>query len=857
MAGRVASARVAVELGYGIEADPGPSGRLGHWRIAGVPAEVMQLHSKRAAQIEAECQRRGETSYRARGVAARTTRKAKGHETEGELVSRWRTELAEAGWPVERLAASVDAARQSRQAVEPLSVKGARALVSEVLGPEGDLARRKVFSRRHLVVALAPQLFGQQPEVLERLVDRALADPEVVPLVGVAGARERAHSLASVLARESAIAESLARQLDRTDGLVASPESVEAAIAGAERTIGARLSDEQRSAVVGICTSGRGAELVVGVAGAGKTTMLRAVAEAFERSGHQVLGTATSGQAARNLGTEAGIAESRTLASLIWRRDHGRLALNEKTLILCDEVGMTDDVDLVRLNAYVEAAGAKLVLTGDHRQLGPVGPGGALGALVCRHPDAVHYVAENRRQHDPEERRTLEALRDGDVGQAVNWYTAQGRVHAVARRDDALQGAVDAWAADSAGGQETGLYAWRRANVAELNRRARAWMEDSGRLSGPELAGPGGATYRAGDRVVTLAPGADGTLVTSQRATVEIVEPDSGSLVLRTDDGRQVRLSGEEIGADRLGLGYAVTVHRGQGSTTARAHLFADGGGRELAYVAMSRAREATHAWVVADDLAQAADALRRDWSVRRTPTWALDAGLAAANMKEAVVSLATPDHARAVALALARTRTRAERIGHLRAPDFSSELAEARAAVHEAEQARADLLAGRGNYVGTRAGQAVSDVARAEAGVAAARGEAEHGSHWWARRTAAKEANAWAERQADARQRWQDHVAPEVARLDAVIVLRGDELERLNASHERQAARSATVVEGRRVTQGIVAGLVARVEQYRDRLDGAGRPPLGHAALPVGPSVGAAIAYRAPAPGRDHGADL
>jgi len=90
------------------------------------------------------------------------------------------------------------------------------------------------------------------------------------------------------------------------------------------------------------------------------------------------------------------------------------------------------------------------------------------------------------------------------------------------------------------------------ANVAELNRRARSWMEASGRLSGPELACSGGATYRAGDRVVTLAPGAAGTLVTSQRATVEAVEPDSGSLVLRTDDGRQVRLTGEEIGADGL-----------------------------------------------------------------------------------------------------------------------------------------------------------------------------------------------------------------------------------------------------------------------------------------------------------------
>ncbi len=157
-------------------------------------------------------------------------------------------------------------------------------------------------------------------------------------------------------------------------------------------------------------------------------------------------------------------------------------------------------------------------------------------------------------------------------------YKGRGRVHALDSRDDALQGAVEAWAADVTGGQETGLYAWRRANVAELNRRARTWMETSGRLSGPELACPGGASYRAGARVVTLAPGAAGTLVTSQRATVETVEPDSASLVLRTDDGCQVRLTGDEIGADRLGHGYATTVHRSQGATTARAHLFADGG---------------------------------------------------------------------------------------------------------------------------------------------------------------------------------------------------------------------------------------------------------------------------------------
>jgi len=77
---------------------------------------------------------------------------------------------------------------------------------------------------------------------------------------------------------------------------------------------------------------------------------------------------------------------------------------------------MTDDVDLVRLAAYVEAGGAKLVLTGDHHQLGPVGPGGALGALVARHPGAVHYLAENRRQHDPKNARPWKPCVTGTSG---------------------------------------------------------------------------------------------------------------------------------------------------------------------------------------------------------------------------------------------------------------------------------------------------------------------------------------------------------------------------------------------------------------------------------------------------------
>jgi conjugative relaxase-like TrwC/TraI family protein len=826
MVGRMAAARAAVELGYGIQADPGPSGRLGHWRAAGIPDEVLELHSKRAAEIEAECQRRGDTSYRARGVTARTTRSAKDHEADGELVARWRAELEAAGWPVERLAASVGAARRD---CRPMTLKDARRLLSEVLRDDGDLARRKVFSRRHVIVALAPHLYGQDPALLDPLVDRALADPEVVPLVGVKGARERVHSLASVLARETAIAESLRRHFARSDAPAVNEAAVEAAIAAAVAHLGAQLSEEQRSAVLAICMSGRGAELVEGVAGAGKTTMLKVVAEAFAEAGCEVIGTATSGQAARNLSSEADIGVSRTLASLIWRLDHHQLALTEQTAVILDEVGMTDDVDLVRLNAHVEAAGAKLILLGDHRQLGPVGPGGALGALVSRHPSAVHHLVENRRQYDPEEREALAALREGEVAEAISFYLGHDRIHAEADRADALEAAVDAWAADVADGHRTGLYAWRRANVAELNTLARSWMESSGRLSGPELICPGGNTYRAGDEIVTLAPGPGGSLVTSERAVVEAVHPVEGTVDIRTDDGRNVRLSGEEANAERLGYGYATTVHRSQGATVARAHLFADGGGRELAYVAMSRARESSHAWVVADDLGQAAEDLRQDWSSERTPAWAIDTGLPASDQltKEAVADLAEGEKMRIAAVAHAETKIAARVLTAAGPPGVAPSLAQARKSLARTQQARADLAAGGGVFLHTDAGRAVSELASAHVARTIAQQAAENSQGWRDRRSSTKNLDGCIQCEAEAQKGWEAHVAPELARLDNLVAGQKARFEELTARHERQETTARQLFEEASRLQQDASHLAAGLEEFRNDLYGIPRPPV------------------------------
>ena len=109
-AGRVASAAKAVCLGYAIGSDGGRSGRLGHWRIAGVPERACELFSKRSAGITAAVESKGYDTYQARQTAARDTRKAKRHTPPEDLLACWRAELTVAGFTPAGVLTDVDAA---------------------------------------------------------------------------------------------------------------------------------------------------------------------------------------------------------------------------------------------------------------------------------------------------------------------------------------------------------------------------------------------------------------------------------------------------------------------------------------------------------------------------------------------------------------------------------------------------------------------------------------------------------------------------------------------------------------------------------------------------------------------------
>jgi conjugative relaxase-like TrwC/TraI family protein len=718
MVGRLHSAARAIGLGYAIEPDRGRRGRARDWGIVGIPAEVCEVFSKRSDQIADYLEEMGYASYRARNVAARRNRPVKRGTGTDQLMGRWIAELEAHGWTLDRLAASLDRARRERRGLAPpLTDTEIDRLAAKLLDPEGEfLAHWKVFDRPRLVAEIAPLLYGHDPAELDRVVDRVLASELVVPLIGIAGASDQPYTAAAVLATEHTITYALERFTRRRSQVVAH-DVVDQVAAAKQTQFGHELSAGQRRAVERICSEGRAIDVIVGVAGSGKTTALDVAARALEAACCQVLGTATSGQAARTLDHHARI-PSGTVRSLLWRLDNGQVTLDQRSVLVLDEASLTADVDLARLLLAVNRARGKLVIVGDPRQLAPVGPGGALQALVERHPDIVTVLNQNLRQRDLAERAALHQLRASNVQATVGYYAANGRIRIAPTRTETLAAMVDAWAADTAAGHDTLMLAWRRSSVASLNRLARVRADQLGWLTGPDLATPDGRSYAVGDPVVTLAPNYDGQLVTSQRGRIAAIDQRAQTLTIATDDGRRFVLQGEALDADHLDHGYALTVHREQGATADRTHYLAEGGGRELAYVAMSRARGPSIVHALADDLEQAVDDITHDWSLDRNQQW-ITRTATAVGVDPAIRTLSEdPDARRARLLAELETLER-----HT-PPDVSAELAAARADLGRIRRSRDDLVRGAGRWHHTPAGRAARDLEQA-------RRQRQHAEHW------------------------------------------------------------------------------------------------------------------------------
>jgi len=559
----------------------------GLFEVDGVPAGVLRHFSQRRVEIE---QRASELvgggqalSRAAMQTIAFATRRAKPAAVDGGVWSQdARARAAEHGFGSEQLRALIS--RPARAAVKPRR----DVVFGRLSGPEGLTGTHNTFRRRHALAELAGEFAdGIRIPNLERATDSYLADESVQPL-----AREddgqAVFTTRGLLRCEQTIIASATRRVHDRAAVV--PGAVVAAA-----LVGSALNADQAAAVRALASSRRGVDTVQALAGTGKTTMLRTLAETYTQAGYRVIGAAPTARAARELREVAGVQAGTLHALAAALKRHGRF--KPGTVLLVDEAGMAATRVSARVLAYAERSGVKVIAVGDSGQLASVEAGGWFAALDRARPGPA--LRDVIRQLDPAERAALTALHDGDPDTYLQHKADDITIHAT--DGDAHVAAVDQWVERRAEHGPAGVVMIARDNTLrdQLNTAARARLLADGHLAGAVRIG--GREWAVGDRVITRRNNRRLNVDNGTIATITNVTP-NGGVQISTDTGQHRTLDAGYV-ADHLQHAYAITGHSSQGATVHAAIVVGrpDEFTRDWAYTALSRASDQTTLHLIAD----------------------------------------------------------------------------------------------------------------------------------------------------------------------------------------------------------------------------------------------------------------
>ena len=317
------------------------------------------------------------------------------------------------------------------------------------------------------------------------------------------------------------------------------------------------LTKEQCQAVANALDNG--VSLITGGAGTGKTTVLLTVLRAFHQLGFSIHAVALSGRAAMRLHESIGFKTS-TIAALLRKEPIEPSPNQAKNLLVVDEASMLDVPTMYRLVTHCHPS-TRILLTGDPNQLPPIGAGKILADIVSSKSIINSELNIVKRQGEssgiPEYSKLInkgvvpEQLTTG----AISFHETP--VHQIEQKCMELFLKAP---------ESSRVMAPTRKMVGDINKRIQNAVNQNGQPMEFEIYGDKmWLDIRLNDQILFTQNFYDKGIQNGSLGKLVSVENTDGIFgVAELDTGEQVEINQTIL--DSIELGYAITLHKAQGS---------------------------------------------------------------------------------------------------------------------------------------------------------------------------------------------------------------------------------------------------------------------------------------------------
>jgi exodeoxyribonuclease V alpha subunit len=330
---------------------------------------------------------------------------------------------------------------------------------------------------------------------------------------------------------------------------------------------------------------------ITGGAGTGKTTVLRTALKAYNKMGFEVHAVALSGRASTRLHESIGFTTT-TIAKLLREDPIEPTSKQQKHLLVIDEASMVDLPTMYRLVNHIHPS-VRIVFTGDPDQLPPIGCGKVLADIVLSKSIANTMLDINKRAEGSTGiPRYSRLIKRGIVPDKLS----TGAIHFHnTTKSDIAQVCCDLYQQSP---ENSRIMAPTKALVADINKLTQEAVNPSGNRLEFEMHGERFfQNLRLNDAILFTKNHYDKGIQNGSLGTLTSVQSSGnsyGEVIL--DMGDKVEVTQTVL--DCMELGYAITLHKAQGSQFPRIIIALQKGrivDRAWLYTAITRAESEIH----------------------------------------------------------------------------------------------------------------------------------------------------------------------------------------------------------------------------------------------------------------------